>query len=319
MKKLTIKDIEKMRVADKEHTIFNEKGTPLTKRLDMSKIEETFPDSLLILSDIAYGVDKDGLLYIEKAVVDKFCSSAKEAENYLYEDCYRYALEKIPYFTGVTRFSKPVLFRKVSKTSNFVSVKATDNETFEKSQDTTLSFPEIKANEEGSVSVKAIDLSPISELLKQYRIPEIRLAKIMDELQQKIKAVRAPEFSLKVFMNCIESSIRLVGYDITEDFKPLFHDLAKVYYPRLVSRDNVIVFHSNNDKDFLTNYCNSKEYNFTYIDSNNYDDLLMEMLNDNCHKVVMESKVMESLPLEKTKILGLLAVRCEILVELVSM
>ena len=104
MAKLTRADVAKMRRKDKEHLIFDGKNA-LTKRLPIQQIEAIFPDSLLILTDIAYDTDSEGNLRVVAAIVDRFCETAQEASDYI-NDCCNSDLETgTPYHTGVTKFN----------------------------------------------------------------------------------------------------------------------------------------------------------------------------------------------------------------------
>lgn len=319
MKKLTCKDVEKMRAADKEHALFSEKSEALTKRLSMAQIEFLFPDSLLILSEVEYKVDEIGNLVIENAVVDRFCDSAQEAAKYINENYCSVVEHGIPYHTGVTKYGRPVVFKKENKTSNFVSVERKDSNTYDKKVDTTLSFPELSADEEGIISIKSIDSAPLISMFRKHGLTDSKIESVMNLVSQEIDKVSARDFDLQVLTDCIESALKLMGYKISGDFTKLIYDLADKHYPRLINRDNVIVFHNRDDKEYLTEYCNEEEYKVSYIKSDRFNDLLSAILNDRCKKVVVESHTMESMPLVKTKILGLLAIRCEVTIEILSM
>lgn len=310
MKRLTHEDIEQMKVADVNHEIFDETGKSLTKYLPLSKIEETFPDSLLILSNIMYGIDKDGVLCIEKATVEKFCEFPNEAEKYLNDNLCSMTSDVQPYYTGLTKYSKAKPFNERKIPLKYTPDTLPNYDTISKRSSRLVKLP----------SIKDIDLNSLLDFFRLGDIPEDKAQKVLESIREDIKWFPTCKFDLNALSSAVSSSLHVWGYEISSDFEDTFYNFAVEHYPRLIARENVIIFHSSRDRAFLTDYCNDKGYqSFSYIKSKKLNDLLTVMLHDECKKVVIESKVMERLSRRKLNVLGLTAVKCEVAIEIVSM
>lgn len=310
MKRLTYEDIEQMKKADVNHEIFDETGKSLTKYLPLSKIEEIFPDSLLILSNIMYGIDKNGVLGIEKATVEKFCEFPNEAEKYLNDNLCSMTSDIVPYHTGLTKFSHPKPFNEREVPLKYTPDTLPNYNSISKRSTRLVKLP----------SIKDIDLNPLLDFFRLGNIPEDKAQKVLESVREDIERFPSCKFDLKALRSAVSSSLRIWGYNIDSTFEETFHNFAVEHYPRLVARENIIIFHSSRDKAFLTDYCIDKGYqSYSYIKAKKLNDLLLVMLRDECKKVVIESRVMERLSRKKLEVLGLTAVKCEVAIEIVSM
>lgn len=312
MAKLTRVDVERMKRKDKEHLIFDGKDG-LTKRLPIQQIEAIFPDSLLLLTDIAYDVDSEGNLVIASAVVSEFCETTQQAVDYFYSNMGSDADVEVPYHTGVTKFNHDRYLSHVGN-PNFSNIAKTEQKQYAEKE---LEFPFSPINTE-NVSIKDLDYISLFDFFLSLDLSVEVSKKLVADIKKDVSTVSTPDFGYDSFVSIILRNLSNLGYQPTEHFNPLLNGLMEKHYSHLIKRDKAVIFYNIEDKDFLTDYCKSKQYRYFFMRSTRFVDLLSAMLEGKLKKVVLADSTMERMSVVKAKVLGMLAVKCDVRIEIVS-
>lgn len=320
MNKLTREDVKRMYAKDKEHLIFDGKNG-LTKRLPIQQIEAIFPDSLLILTDIAYDVDIEGNLGVVSAVVDRFCETTEEASDYINDNCSSLLERGTPYHTGVTKFNHERCFRvkEDNNQPNFSKVVEQEPRLFVEQEEADFPFSLINSEYDRYCSIKELNYKPLYDFLLSVDISEEVVKEVVQNVKKGIRATSAPDFCFEKFVDLVIKNLFQMGYIPTECFRPKLLKMIEKNYTRLITRDRVVAFYTEEDRDSLIDYCCINQYSYSLIKSDRYLDLLSLILQDKTRKVVLKDTTMEKLSVVKAKILGLLAVKCEIRIEIISL
>lgn len=316
MPKLTRADVERMKRKDTDNLIFDGKNG-LTKRLPIQQIEAIFPDSLLILTDIAYDTDSEGNLCVVSAVVDEFCETTEQASDYINKNCSSYLEGGTPYHTGVTKFNHVKYFTHVGN-PNFSKVVEEEFETYVEKDELDFPFSPINTDSDKYCSIKELNFKPLYDFFLNLGIADMTALAVIRSIRQDVSAVQAPELGYEVFVDIIIKNFTQMGYQPTEYFRPALNKLIEESYNRLIKRDRVVIFYNEEDKKYLADYCNANQYKYFFMKSDRYIDLLSVMLQDKVKKVVLMDSTIEKLSVVKAKILGLLAVKCEVKIEVIS-
>ena len=316
MSKMTKADVIRMIKKDADHMIFDGVNY-LTKRLPIQQIEAIFPDSLLILTDITYDTDSEGNLVIVDAVVDRFCETTKEASDYINENFSSLVESGTPYHTGVTKYNHEKYF-ECSKKSNFSREVTKRSESYVKQMDSELPFGAISTAHEKYCSIKDFDWT-LPKFFEGLNLPEQVYLDLLHNIRVATCSIPAPDFDYDTYVRIIYNNLSKLGYQPTDHFKERFEKYLEENYPRLISRNRVVIFYKNaEDKDILKEYCENKQYEYVCMRSDRFNELLSMMLQDKLKKIVVIDTTMENLSVVKTKVLGMMAVKCEMRIEVIS-
>lgn len=315
MKKLTKVDVKRMCKKDKEHLIFDGKNG-LTKRLSIQQIEAIFPDSLLILTDIVYDVDSDGNLCIVSAVVDEFCETTQEAADYINENYSSFLESGTPYHTGVTKFNHEKCLTYVGN-PNFSQTIKEETSSFVK-QEQAFPFSSIGTEINQYCSIKELNYEPLYNFLSSLISSEVSVKELIQSIEYAVNNIPATELGTDIFVEVVNKSLTQMGYQPTEHFDTKLKKLIKEHYSRLYKRDKAVIFYSGDDKKFLTEYCTINQDKFFYMKSDRFIDLLFAILQNKLRKIVLTDRTIEKMSVVKAKTLGMLAVKCEIKIEIIS-